>query len=442
LNTARERDVRAFAAVAGTVAATALIGISVPGSAAARDLRMSFRLSGSVVAVWHGDPARGCAASGVCDVTGSATYRPAFRGSLQVGAAGFAFGGGDASEAPVVRVRSGGSSDGSACADVLESGFTPVGIDYLGDRLQVSLEELDLSAGRCAGPRALDLFHAFPTGSIATRGLRRGSETLDLSGRTKFAAGPFSGVLISTVRAALGRARAVRETGFPGILREPRGGRRRYWVLDLAYRVKDVTGALVTDFRGLPDPACRALGACGARGSSTYRLSGINGWVDVLAGARLRKGHRRPSVERALNAVKRASLPIYGDAELGHGRASVSETVGSADGTCSDTLFAEQPDLDVRSDRRAVVLLFRSFELGSPGDALRTRCPGPSQEDVLGRASLAHGSIPLRDLGERALEVVAASTRSFSRSGYTGSRSGQLLARLALADARVYVVRG
>ena len=106
------------------------------------------------------------------------------------------------------------------------------------------------------------------------------------------------------------------------------------------------------------------------------------------------------------------------------------------------TLFAEQPDIDVRSDARAVVLLLRSFELGSPGDALRTRCPGPSQGDVLGRASLAHGSVPLAALGGHRLDVVAGSTRSFSRGGYTGSRSGQLVLHLELAHARVYVVRG
>jgi len=444
LNTAGERDVRRLAALAGAIAATALLGMPPAGSdAAPPDLRMSLRLSGSVVAVWRGDPARGCAASGVCDVSGSATYRPGFQGSLEVRSDGFAFGGADASQPPVVRVREGDSGGATACADVLESGFTPLGVDYLGDRLQVSLEQLDLSAGRCAGPRTLDLARAFPRGSIAMRELRRGPGVLDLSARAKFAAGPFSGVLISTVRVALGRARAVRSGGFPRVLRAPGGAAKRYWVLDLSYRVSEVSGALVTNFRGLPDPACRALGACDARGTSTYRLGGISGRIDLLAGARLRDGRRRPTVGHALGVVKRGSLPVYGDTRLRHGRASVSENVASPEGTCSDTLFAEQPDIDVRSDARAVVLLLRSFELGSPGDALRTRCPGPSQGDVLGRASLAHGSVPLAALGGHRLDVVAAgSTRSFSRGGYTGSRSGQLVLHLELAHARVYVVRG
>src|SRR5919109_1279164 len=244
LNTARDRDVRRLAALAGTIAATALMAMAVPASAAPRGLSMSLRLTGSVIVVWQGDPSRGCAASGVCDVSGSATYRPGFDGSLQVGPDGFAFGGADASQPPVVRTREGRAGGASACADVLDSGFTPLAVDYLGDRLQVSLEELDLSAGRCAGPRLLDLSHALPHGSIATRKLRAGPRVLDLSMRTKFAAGPFAGVVISTVRVAIGRARTARSAGLPGVLRAPRGRmRNRYWVLDLRYRIREVSGA-------------------------------------------------------------------------------------------------------------------------------------------------------------------------------------------------------
>ena len=443
MNVPRERDVRRLAALAGTIAATAFVGIASPATAAPRGLSMSVRLSGAVVAVWHGDPARGCAAAGVCDVSGSATYRPGFQGSLDVSRAGVAFGGADAAQPAIVRAREGGASSPVACADVLQSGFTPLAVDYLGDRLQLSLGELDLSAGRCAGPRTLDLSHALPRGSIATRRLRRAPRVLDLSARTKFAAGPFGGEVISTVRVAIGRARAVRKARYPGILRVPAGkGKRRYWLLDLQYRIKDVSGALVTDFHGLPDPACRALGACATSGTSTYKLTGVSGRIDLLAGTRLRRGRHRPAVRSALEAVKRGALPVYVDSRLWHARASISEGVTSPDGTCSDSLFTEQPYIDARSDDKAVVLLLRSFELGSLGDSLRTRCPGPSQQDVLKRASLAHGSIPLASLGSRALDVTAGSTRTFSRSGYSGSRSGQLQLRLELARSRVYVVRG
>jgi hypothetical protein len=443
LNSARERDVRRFAALAGAIAATVLAGLAPPASAAPRGLSMSVRLSGAVVAVWHGDPARGCSGAGVCDVSGSATYRPGFEGSLDVSRESVAFGGADAAQPAVVRARAGSPDSPVACADILESAFTPLAVDYLGDRVQLSLEELNLSAGRCAGPRTPDLSHALPHGSISTRLLRRAPRVLDLSSRTKFAAGPFSGEVISTVRVAIGRARAVRKSRFPGVLRAPGGqGRKRYWVLDVRYRIKGVTGALVTDFRGLPDPACRALGACGASGTSTYKLTGVSGRIDLLAGTRLRRGRHRPSERAALATVRRGLLPVYADTRLRHARASISESVTSPDGTCADSLFAEQPYIDARSDDKAVVLLLRSFELGTLGDSLRTRCAGPSQQDVLKRAALAHGSIPLPALGSKRLEVVAGSARTFTRSGYTGSRGGQLRLGLELARSRVYVVRG
>ena len=72
----REREVRRFAALAGTIAATAFAGIAAtPATAGA--LAMPARLSGSVVATWHGDPARGCAAAGVCEREGRPPTGPA-----------------------------------------------------------------------------------------------------------------------------------------------------------------------------------------------------------------------------------------------------------------------------------------------------------------------------------------------------------------------------
>src|SRR5207302_1009496 len=246
---------------------------------------MSVRVSGSVVATWHGDPARGCAAAGVCSASGSATYRPGFDGMLRVAKNSVGFAGSEASEPPIVRVRQGAPNAPIACADVLESIFSPLSFAYLGDELQVSLEALDLSAGRCAGPRTLDLSHAFPQGKVKTAGLERTGHTIDLAARTRFAAGPFSGDVFSTVRVALGRARSVQANISPDILRLPRspGGERRYWVLDLEYRIAGAAGTLVTDFRGVSDPACQALGSCGTSGTSTYSLNGVSGRIDVLA---------------------------------------------------------------------------------------------------------------------------------------------------------------
>jgi hypothetical protein len=405
---------------------------------------MSAHVSGSVVATWHGDPARGCAAAGLCSTAGSATYRPGFDGRLDVGPNSVGFAGSESPEPPIVRVREGPPNGQTACADVLESIFSPLSFAYLGDELQVSLEALDLSAGRCAGPRTLDLSHALPRGKTKTRGLRRAGRTIDLSARTRFVAGPFSGEVVSTVRVALGRARVVRADFSPDVLRLPRGvgPERRFWVLDLRYRIAGVSGALVTDFRGLPDPGCRALGACGATGTSSYALKGVSGRIDVLAGGTLRGGRHRPSVHAALHGLRRGALAVYAQSRLWRARATVNETVSSAFASCSDSLFAEPPVVDSRGTDAALVLLLRSDDLGSLGDTVRTRCPGPSQSDVLGGGSLAHGSIPFEQLGARALQVTAASTRAFARNGYSGARRGQVRLDLELVKSSVNVVRG
>src|SRR6185295_18394958 len=65
--------VKAVAALAGTSIATLAGGIGVPAAMAARGLAMPVHVSGTVVATWHGDPARGCATAGVCATSGSAT---------------------------------------------------------------------------------------------------------------------------------------------------------------------------------------------------------------------------------------------------------------------------------------------------------------------------------------------------------------------------------
>jgi hypothetical protein len=436
--------VRRFAVLAGTVAATLFAGIAAPLATASRGLAMPVRVSGSIVATWHGDAARGCAPAGVCNTRGSATYRPGFDGRLTVEHDSISFAGPETAEPPIVRVRDGTATAPVACADVLESIFSPLSFAYLGDELQVSLTALDLSAGRCAGPRTLDLAHALPRGKIKTRGLRRAGRTVELSARTRFVAGPFTGEVISTVRVTFGRARVARGDFSPDVLRLPRssGSERRYWVLDLQYRIAGVSGAIVTDFRGIPDPSCQALGACAANGTSSYILKGVSGRIDVLAGSRLRGGRHRPSVGTALRRLHRGGLSVYAQSRLWRARATVSQSVTSPSGTCSDSLFTEPPVVDSRDSQRGLVLLLRSDELGSLADTVRTRCPGPSQSDVLGAGSLAHGSIPFAALGAPALEVTAASTRAFAGNGYAGSRRGQLRLELQLVRRTVHVVRG
>jgi hypothetical protein len=157
---------------------------------------------------------------------------------------------------------------------------------------------------------------------------------------------------------------------------------------------------------------------------------------------RLRRGQRRPRLAAELRALRRGSLPVYADSRLWRARATVAESVTSPAAACTDSLFTEPPIIDSRSTRKQLVLLVRSGDIGSLGDTLRTRCPGPSQADVLRRGSLAHGGIPLEAVGRTSLQVPLGSTLSFSKNGYAGSRHGQLQLQLELVGAQVYVVKG
>src|SRR5438034_38481 len=63
------------ASIAVLLAAALLVW--APGALAKTHAVSSFgQVSGEIVVSWHGDPARGCAAAGVCDVSGSLVYRP------------------------------------------------------------------------------------------------------------------------------------------------------------------------------------------------------------------------------------------------------------------------------------------------------------------------------------------------------------------------------
>jgi hypothetical protein len=426
--------VRRFAALAGIVA-TSLAGLVAPAAEAERSLGTQIHLFGTVVATWQGDPARGCAQAGVCSVSGSATYKPGLTAHVGLGTGGASFGGSGAFTPAVVRVRDAAAGEAAACADALQPIFSPISIESSGGTIDAAFDSLELSSGRCAGPRTLDLEHALPRASIATARLRSRARVLDLSSRTRFAAGPFSGSVLSTVRIAFARLRPTE--GFSssdfsiGGIRE---GHARYAGVELDYRITGVSGALTTDFRGAPGAACTALGACGASGNSAYTLAGVSGDMIVFGTRRLAKGRRPPSYREALRALRRGDLPIDAFANLSRARATVAERFDSSSGTCSDSLFTAAPGIDLRPGGDALELRLQSQgALGT--DSLRTRCPGPAEQDAIGRGSIASGKIMLPTLGGKRIRVVTTSGRSFVGGGYAGSRHGQLELSMELVRA-------
>ena len=148
----------------GAMAGAAMLAGLVPGTAAAargRQLSGTATATGSISVTWHGDPARGCAAAGLCGYRGSVTLRPDPAGEVELdlakGRLRFGFVSLNASTPAVVRVTreavDGGGPGG--CVDLADAPEADLALLPSSDgRAQVSLEAFGLSAGRCAGPRS------------------------------------------------------------------------------------------------------------------------------------------------------------------------------------------------------------------------------------------------------------------------------------------------
>ena len=112
-------------------------------------------------------------------------------------------------------------------------------------------------------------------------------------------------------------------------------------------------------------------------------------------------------------------------------RVSSSVTLPDAQ-TCTDSVFADAPEPQVRSGpgRMAIVLT-------SAGDSVRTRCPGPNEDDTTHTEVLARASFALGDVGRRVLPLGLGTPRTFSARGFSGTRRGTLPLELRLVDAQI-----
>ena len=227
--------------------------------------RVEIHPSGALTITWHGDPARGCAEAGVCDLAGSVTLAPdiggdqvsespgnsvlagigtrsrtrrcascAARPTIRSGSASTASGPSSCRWATAARGPRASSSPASACPF---SGALP--------------------ANRCGGPLGADLTRALPAVSVRARDLRRPDVKLDFSGRRPFASGAFSGEVSSALvfRAHVSRVADRIDAG-----RRPRPVRsrkRRFAAVDLEYRMTPGPDPLAIAFRGLDGRGAR-----------------------------------------------------------------------------------------------------------------------------------------------------------------------------------------
>lgn len=431
-----------------TAALTVTLALPGVASAAARATHSeTVILTGSLTIAWSGDSARGCAAAGECGVSGALQILPTGETSgtptvpLEVS---------DFNAAARVIGRGPDGSVQTSCADLVPVEVT-LGIRHVAGRLRAVMNgpfEAP-SSGRCAGPTAQDLV------GLSLPARRLGAHSYDLSGETTFGAGPFSVTTISTLRAlvtiggsatgaGLGPIGLIGGTGgsFSGTFpvgSPPQTHRVLQESAAYDYRIQGVTGTLSTTFAGLAEPLCLPVGACNTTGELSESFAA--GGMITFSGSRTVK--RRVGSAAALADLRAGRMRLTDTFSATLIREVLGERLRAATGmTCTaqgQLAFTGQS----RSGGPGVdeLLLGPGLQggLGIPSaDPVRTRCPGPSAEDVLGgrRAPLATGAVTAGELGASQLSVTLNGAGDFTGSGYAGTRSGSVVLTLALVRAR------
>lgn len=403
---------RVRVACAGVFASAlaAMCAAHAPTARAAETLSVS--VGGSVNASWHGDPARGCAAAGLCGVTGAlsiANPEPADGFSGASGESGpvqpEVINLGGARTVRVVRVN-GGASVG-AC--VASSFYTPSGlvVTPVSGGVQVSDVATDWpdpfgfgptlpGAGDCAGPTAAEISAAVPSATASDARLRAGV-VLDLDATRPLASGPLTGDVRSALRITL-RLKRVPGTS-PGLAAPARAAQAPTTVR--SYSISTGTGALRATFAGAPPPACVPLDACGVSGAST--ISALQGTIEIQSGDELDEDSTASGTEAVFAPGASAT-------------ATVSEVAARAGGpTCSDGRSVVVPLTLTAPTPRSPQLTLRVAPYSALGDddPLRTHCEGPGEADLFAgdggdailaqlaaspTESLASGTVPAAQL--------------------------------------------
>lgn len=404
--------------------------------------------TGSVAYSWHGDPARGCAAEGLCDVQGSVIVRPSSPADLS------STGGGtyDASIDATVTIRVQTGADAPVgCVDLAQNDASDLLIDRArGGRLFATVSPPP-SSGRCAGPLQRDL--AALTLPVQKSGRRLLS--FDLRTVKAFSAGPFSGSLVSTLvlkpeTSALAGGLSGIFTGgsssgsffpTPGTAPGPKLHPVLYEHVEFTYALTSQAASLEASFSGEPEPLCVTAGSCGVTGVLALSLpSRYRDTIVITARGVVRK-----------RVGSRQTIADFESGRLGPGSGEgaatlqVTETLTNPDGSTCRATSSSRFDYGWSfgiARRELQIQLDEPPGLFGPGAPLfRSYCPGPSDVDVLGGGPLigtpiAQGSAAFSDLPNHATTVALTNPGSFDGDGYTGTRTGAIDLALTLERVR------
>lgn len=438
-------------AIAGALALAVTLVLAPTAVAADEDeteTTIHLRASGSMRVVWQADPDT-CAAAGICAYSGTIDYGPAEGAMLER----FQFAGDpfldfdgllEMQRRSTVRVQrqNGGFLPAECTERAQPAAFTMrVGRAYR-HRLRVSLGTevfpQIIASGQCAGPRLGDFAGSLPSAVFDPDRLTARGAKIDLSGRFPFAAGPMVGEVVSDVVLRTRRVHIEHHSGHEG-----RGHTRRSLFVSLEYDVTRVSGGVTADFRAVESPACQALDACGTSGRDRYSIDADGPKLRAFGFAPL--GHRKaPPLREALRRVARHGFLFAGanlDDESGRA-AAVLHRPGSDD--CVDAFVPRGPSLQLVAGRGKLGLTLgqQGGELSGGGtNVLRGRCPGPTQGQILGAATLARTRLSPGLLAKRRFRAVLHGGGSFATGAYRGTRSARLVVRLRRVHAVANVVR-
>jgi hypothetical protein len=398
---------------------------------AATSRQLSYSPYGSIEYIWTGVPSRGCARADLCGVTGS----------LQVSSEGESTSGARSIEVldadAVARVEYPGTPE-RICVDPLPY---DVNFDLAGRDAGASQPYAAVSAGQCAGPVAGDL------ASVRLPVRRKANGDYDLSGSESFGAGPFEVRVVSNIQARVSRQTVG--TGSSSFSSPPPGKYPKpHRVLveqaQIDYRVASVTGALVDSFAGSPDPFCEPLAACETTGSVRLAITRIPQKLEFL-GARVVK--RRASKSQALKDFHAGRLGFYDNSyALDPTVMLAGSLAGPGAQQCTSTILSRfLVRLASRPSRSADELSLGPSgvdDISANQDPLRTRCPGPGLDTIVGAGATASGTIPLSGLGAPRIELVLGNPGRFAGLGYTGTRSGSIVITLLRTKVSGETVRG
>jgi hypothetical protein len=405
-------------AVSGTIAG----GNQPPVSF--RSLMVSARITGDLIVHFHGDPATGCAARGLCGYSGTIIWTPAQPATLSVmgtktrDGTSYSVDLGIAQDSIVG--NGGGTTDasttnagGSNCADAAYTG-SDLPFRVSRGRARVTLTDAfpSLLQTRCAGPLDADVASALPSASLPLSTLTQGQTQIPLKRDRSFAANGFAGTVSSTLSISLGR---------PGRWQRQRFKAEPLHTLTLAYHATlagDLTASVIGD---ADEGLCGPLGACGARGTESLAPETV-GHAQFVAQA----GAKHPYAQ-LLQALRTGVAPrgvqLYGYLTWpGGGR--ITANLRSASGTCTDRTGLGGADAFADVRRRRISF---QFSIGEDTDGFRTRCPGPFAP----QNSFATGDAPVSILRRPTAIIRLTGTPAFRDDGYTSRLTSTLTITLS-----------